>query len=146
MARDPGELDAALEVAHLPALLLCMVHLTGDPSWLRREWRPSYTPFDRGDTGVSPEEQAKIRAAARPVIESWLAGDRQLPPPPPAQVVRRMMDFIAGADIPEGYADFLMDELAITGESSKDPRWEAPRLKGAAQKLKVVVIGAGMSG
>ncbi len=139
-------LDEALEVAHLPALLCCMVHLTGDPSWLKPEWSPTYNLFSRNDIGVPDEEQAKIRAAAKPVIEAWMAGDKTLPPPPPPEVVRRMIDFVAGAEIPAGYADFLMDELAIAGRSSKDPQWEAPRLKEAARKLKVIVVGAGMSG
>lgn len=139
-------LDEALEAAHLPSLVVCMVHLTGDASWLRPEWRPTYTPLSRGDTGLPPQEEAKIRAAVRPVLEAWLAGDRSLPPPPPAGTVRRMMDFVAGAEIPEGYADFLMDELTLAGTSSKDPQWDAAPLKQAAKGLKVVVIGAGMSG
>ena len=139
-------LDEALEVAHLPALIVCMVHLTGDPSWLRPEWRPTYTPLSRGDTGLSPEEEAKIRAAVRPVLAAWLAGDRSLPAPPTPETVRQMMDFVAGAEIPQGYADFLMDELALGGASSKDPQWDAAPLKVGARSLKVVVVGAGMSG
>jgi 4-hydroxyacetophenone monooxygenase len=139
-------LDEALQAAHLPSLVVCMVHLTGDPSWLRPEWKPTYTPLSRGDAGLPAEEEAKIREAVKPVIEAWLAGDQKMPPPPPAEVVRKMMDFVAGAEIPEGYADFLMDELALSGTSSKDPQWNAPQLKSAARKLKVVIIGAGMSG
>ncbi len=57
-----------------------------------------------------------------------------------------MMDFVGGGPIPETYADFLIDELAISGKSSKDPQFEQPQLKAAARQLKVLVIGAGMSG
>jgi 4-hydroxyacetophenone monooxygenase len=53
MADDLAALDKALETAHLPALLASLVHLTGDAGWLRPEWTPTYTPLDRGDTGVS---------------------------------------------------------------------------------------------
>ncbi|HEY9216701.1 MAG TPA: NAD(P)/FAD-dependent oxidoreductase [Phenylobacterium sp.] len=144
MAGD--QLDEALEVAHLPALLLCLVHITGDAGWLKPEWRPTYTPFARGDSGVSAEEQARIRAAAKPVLQAWLSGEHRLPPAPDPALVRKMMDFIVGAEIPEGYADFLMDELAISGESSKDPRWDQPQLKATARRMKVLVVGAGMSG
>src|SRR5688500_5978855 len=93
------ELDEALEVAHLPALLCAMVHLTGDASWLKSDWRPTYTPLMPGDTGIPGEEQANIRAAARPVLEPWLAGDKALPPPPSADVVHKMMHFTTGAEI-----------------------------------------------
>jgi 4-hydroxyacetophenone monooxygenase len=146
MADDVAALDKALETAHLPALLASLVHLTGDAGWLRPEWTPTYTPLDRGDTGVSAEEQAKIRELARPVLAEFLAGGRKLPPNPPAAVVRRMMNFVGGAEIPENYADFLMDELALSGTSTKDPQFDQPKLKEAARKLKVLVVGAGMSG
>ena len=146
MADDLSELDQALEAAHLPALCAAMVHLTGEPQWLRTEWTPQYTPLSRGETGIAPDEQAKIRTEARAVIAAFLAGDRKLPPTPPADLVRRMMSFVAGAEIPDNYADFLMDELALSGTSTKDPQFEQPKLKEAARKLKVLVVGAGMSG
>jgi len=147
MADDGTTLDEALAAAHLPALCAAMVHLTGDPdAWLKPEWTPAYTPLSRGETGIAPAEEAKIRAQARPVIEGWLAGPKTLPAVPPSTVVRRMMSFVAGTEIPERYADFLMDELALSGTSSKDPQFDQPQLKSAARKLKVLVVGAGMSG
>lgn len=143
----PAEmLDDALAVAHLPALLAALVHITGDASWLRPAWRPQYQPLSRGETGLGPETDAEIRAAARAAIAQFLAGDRKLPPSPEVATVRKMMDFVAGVDIPESYADFAMDELAIVGRSTKDPQFEQPKLKEAVRKLKVLVIGAGMSG
>jgi 4-hydroxyacetophenone monooxygenase len=57
-----------------------------------------------------------------------------------------MMDFVAGAQIPERYVPFLMEELGIAVEDSRVPRWETPRLKDAAANMKVVIIGAGLSG
>src|SRR3546814_3398687 len=56
-----------------------------------------------------------------------------------------MMAFATGSPVPETYSAFLLDELALSG-SSKDPQFEQPRLKEAARKLKVLVVGAGMSG
>jgi 4-hydroxyacetophenone monooxygenase len=60
-------------------------------------------------------------------------------------VLRRIMSHVAGAEIPEQYTDFLMDEMALEGASSRDPQWEAPHRE-AGSKLNVLVIGAGMSG
>src|SRR5262249_59147285 len=62
------------------------------------------------------------------------------------EAIRPMMDYLTGVDIPADYLDFLEDELAIAGENSKSPQWEAPKVKAAAAKMKVLVIGAGMSG
>ncbi|WP_293538991.1 NAD(P)/FAD-dependent oxidoreductase, partial [Phenylobacterium sp.] len=59
---------------------------------------------------------------------------------------RRMMSFVAGAEIPEGYADFLVDELSLGETNTKTPVWDSPRLKAGAAKMHVLVIGAGMSG
>jgi 4-hydroxyacetophenone monooxygenase len=143
---DLALLDEALAEAHLPALCAALVHLTGDESWIRPEWAPTYAPFDRTDLGLSPETEADIRAKAKAAITAFLTGDGRLPPAPDAARIRKMMDFVAGAAIPEGYADFAMDELALAGRSSKDPQFEPPQVKEAARRLKVLVIGAGMSG
>ncbi|MCA3721624.1 MAG: NAD(P)/FAD-dependent oxidoreductase [Phenylobacterium sp.] len=56
------------------------------------------------------------------------------------------MSFVAGAEIPEGYADFLVDELSLGETNTKTPVWDSPRLKAGAAKMHVLVIGAGMSG
>lgn len=142
---DARELDEVLKDAHLPALIVAMVQLTGDDSWLRPEWTPTYNPLDRNDPGIPAEEQAKIRELAKAAILARPPGAEAKIPVPDTALLRRMMDFIAGVPIPEGYAPFLLDELALSG-SSKDPQFEQPRLKEAARKLKVLVVGAGMSG
>ncbi|THD59715.1 NAD(P)/FAD-dependent oxidoreductase [Phenylobacterium sp.] len=146
MSDDLSALDRGLETAHLPALLAALVHLTGDAGWLKPEWTPVYQPLSRGDTGLPLETQDDIRRQAKAAIQAYLAGAPIQAPTPDAPTLRKMMDFVAGAPIPETYADFLLDELAISGRSSKDPQFEQPRLKDAARKLNVLVIGAGMSG
>lgn len=147
MADADRELDAALEAAHLPVLLAAMVHLTGDPDWLRPEWTPTYTPLARAETGVPDVEQVKIREQAKAAIKAFLAsGGRVKLPTPDTPLLRRIMDFVAGAPIPEGFGPFLIDELAISGQSSKDPQFDQPQLRDAARRMRVLVVGAGMSG
>jgi 4-hydroxyacetophenone monooxygenase len=146
MRVDEAELDAALAQAHLPALLMSLIHLTGDGSLLTAERRPTYVLLADGKLGgYSPEVQADIRARARAAILAYLGG-APLPPAPSRATVRRMIDWIAGADVPEHYAPFLLDELALDGTSTKVPDWSGPKLAAAAKGLKVVVVGAGMSG
>ncbi|MDO8324048.1 MAG: NAD(P)-binding domain-containing protein [Phenylobacterium sp.] len=143
---DLSALDQALEAAHQPALAAALVQMTGDLHWLRKEWTPTYTPLSRGETGVTEAEQAKFRSQAKAAILDWVAKGSPAPITPDPAALRRMMSFVAGADIPENYADFLNDELAIGGQSSKDPQWDTPLLKEAARRMHVLVIGAGMSG
>src|SRR5689334_15840236 len=115
MTDHTAELEAALADAHLPSLAAATVHLTGDASFITQANWPVYDFF--GDSkvgGYAPEVQAQLREAARAALEAHLAG-APLPPPPSEAVVRRMMDFIAGVDIPEHYGPFLMEELAMAG-------------------------------
>jgi len=147
MAKDIPIIDEALADAHLPSLLMSLVHITGDASLLTDEMKPVYDFF--GDSrlgGYSPEQQSALRARAKEAITAYLAGDGKLPPQPHAETLRRMMAFIAGGEVPERYVDMLMEELALDGVDRKRPQWEAPTLKAAASKLKVLIIGAGMSG
>ncbi len=141
-----SQLDTAIAEAHLPALLMSIVHMTGDVSLLTPERRPEYVFLADGKLGgYSPEVQADIRARAKVALTAYLNGT-PLPPPPSPETVRRMMDWTAGADIPANYAGFLTDELQLTGVDTKAPDWSAPVLKAAAKRMKVLVIGAGMSG
>jgi 4-hydroxyacetophenone monooxygenase len=140
------DLDAILADAHLPTLVLSMVHMTGDPSLLKPEWAPSYETFPRGEPIIAEDAKREILAKAKEVLGAYLAGELPEHPPLSNATVGRMMDFIVGQPIPPDYADFLRDELTLDGHSSKDPHWDTPQLKAAARRLPVLVVGAGMSG
>jgi 4-hydroxyacetophenone monooxygenase len=139
-------LDTALAEAHLPALLAALVHLTGDAGLLTPERRAVYDPAaDPKLGGYSEAVQTDIRTRAKAAIEAHMA-DAAIPPEPSRDTIRKMMDFVSGADIPEHYVEFLMDELGMGGPDTKTPHWESAPLKAAASKMHVLVIGAGMSG
>ena len=139
------DLTAALEDAHIPSLVATLVLMTGDTAWLDQE-APQYIPFaDDAQGELSPAFQARVRAAAKDAFDRYAAG-APLPPPPSAETVRRMMDYVAAQPIPERYAPFLMEELDLDAEDAKRPRWESLKLKAAAARLKVLIVGAGMSG
>src|SRR5580704_12664093 len=117
-------LDDALAEAHLPALLMSLVHLTGDASLLTEERRPQYVLLADGRLGgYSPEVQADIRARAKAAITDYVEGGAPPLPRPAPETVRRMMDWIAGVDIPDQYADFLTDELHLDGVDTNAPDW-----------------------
>jgi 4-hydroxyacetophenone monooxygenase len=143
---DTVTLDQALSEAHLPALVAALVHMTGDASLVSRDRWPAYNPFGEARTGgYSDDVQADIRKRAKAALEARAAG-APMPPEPDVATVRKIMDFVAGADIPQHYAPFLMEELQIEGYDTKKADWTAPALKAAAPKLPVVIVGGGMSG
>src|SRR6201999_1360768 len=138
-------IDDALKDAHIPSLMMALVHLTGDASHLNAEMKPVYDFFGDGQGGLAPEKQQWVRDAVKAAMLDRVAG-KPLPPPPDAATIRKMMDFVAGADIPERYLPFLKEELGVAVEDTRQPKWDTPKLKDAAAKMHVVIIGAGLSG
>lgn len=146
MAQDLSLLKQALQEAHLPALMVSLVHMTGNADHLTADKTPVYDFF--GDSrvgGLSEEKQAEIVAFAEKVITDYMTSGKKTPYQPSPETLRRMMDYVVGAPIPEHYVPFLKEELAFDGDA-KLPEWNTPQLKSAAEKLHVIVVGAGMSG
>ena len=57
-----------------------------------------------------------------------------------------MMNFVAGAEIPDRYVPFLMEELALEGTDVK-AAFTGQDIPDAAKKnFHVLIVGAGMSG
>jgi 4-hydroxyacetophenone monooxygenase len=139
-AGDRAAFEAALVSTHLPTLAVCVAQAAGEDSLLEGE-RPAYDFFGDGMGDFSDAFQARIRAEADRVLWPILTGEAEAASPPDAARVRRMIDWIAGADIPEHYAPFLMEELAIDGVDRR-----APAPIGGERRLRAIVIGAGMSG
>src|SRR6201995_6058009 len=142
---DASKLDDALKDAHIPSLMMALVHLTGDASFLTADMKPVYDFFGDGQGGLSAEKQQWVRDAAKKALLDLDAG-KKLPPPPDATTIAKMMNFIAGAEIPERYMPLLTEELGISVEDTRQPKWDTPKLKDAAAKMKVVIFGACMAG
>jgi 4-hydroxyacetophenone monooxygenase len=141
---DGVDLDAVLGEAHIPSLMVALVHLTGNTDHLTEARRPVYEVLGDGQGGLKPEDVQAIRDLAKQALGDLAAGKPLPPSPTPAQV-RFMMDYVAGAEIPERYAPFLTEALSLDGVDPDRPTWNADE-KQAAAGLKVIVIGAGMSG
>ena len=143
-----ADLRAALQDAHLPALLMSVVHLTGDVTLLRDDMKPAYDFFGESRLGgFTEDQQAQLKAVAYDAITAHVKGGEPVKlKQPPEPVIRRMMDFIAGGEVPERYLPLLNEELGLDEIDHKRPEWNTPALKTAAAKMKVIIIGAGMSG
>ena len=141
---DERRWHAAVEAANLPTLLAVLVHLTGDLQWLESKYAPSRAKgLSDNDTGDLPASvQAEVRAAAAEAIVAWAQGRvPQLVDPDPALLVR-ILSFVLGEPIPDGYGEMIAFELR-SGSTTERPT-PAPALP--TLPLTAIVIGAGMSG
>jgi len=143
---DVQPLEQAVNGAHFHALLMSVVHLTGDASQLTEARRARITDFVATDDGISPEEDAQVRTLARQVLTAHFEGT--LPPAKPLDgaTIQRMMDFITGTTIPERYLPFLQEELGLAAADPRHPGWSLTPQQRADNRLDAIVIGAGMSG
>src|SRR5690606_9012951 len=75
---DPVTLDSALAAASVPALLMCLAQITGDPRWTEAPFLPkrdiSMIPDPSG--GLPEEVQQEVRDAMRTLLLDIQAGKR----------------------------------------------------------------------
>jgi len=137
-----AEIAAALQDVSIPTLLLSLVHLTGDPRYIR-DFKQMGVFLNEIQGFMSEEDKARARAAALPVIADYR--DRGCPEPPPLQpdLVREMMDWTACEQVSDDYLPLLLEEIDLGGV---DPRRPAPVPNERAALLPVLVIGCGESG
>ncbi len=68
---DDAIVAAALEDVAVPALLCSLVHMTGDPSWIRERTLPMVGSSSDFQAGLTGDEQADIRRRALPVVAAY---------------------------------------------------------------------------
>lgn len=136
------EIAAALADVSIPALLLSMVHLTGDPRFIR-DFAQAGLFLNEIQGFMSEEDKARARAAALPAIVDYR--DRGCPPLPPlpADLVREMLDWAACEPVDDANIGLVLEELDLEGT---DPRRPSPVDPDRAAGRRVLVIGCGESG
>ena len=140
---DDETIARLLDDVSVPTLLCAMVHITGNPAWIRDEQiKPQGLFLNIYDGFMSPEAQAEARARALPHILAFRDSGGELPPPPSAELVQEMMAFIGCAEIPDDTVPMMLSELNLAAEGVPSP--EAPPV--AHGDFPVVVIGCGQSG
>ena len=141
---DDDQLKAALVDAHIPSLMLALVHLTGDMDLLRGDIRP-HMQFLNPDDGLTDQQRGWVRDLALEV----LATHRDTPAPfhdlSQAELLE-MLSFMVGEPVADDYVEFLTSELSLNGEDPYAQPAMASLPAAEHENFKVVVIGAGMSG
>lgn len=142
---DDATIAEALEDASVPALLCSLVHMTGDPSWIRGERRPRTGGPAVLDGGMPPEELAAVRAEALPVIAQYRDAGCE-PKEVPRPVLEEMMAFLAAAPVRPQLVELMMFDLQFDGRDAGAVTWGDEIDAAVKADSPVVVIGAGMAG
>ncbi|MDW3220169.1 MAG: NAD(P)/FAD-dependent oxidoreductase [Acidimicrobiales bacterium] len=138
---------AALEEVSIPTLLCTMVHLTGDPSWIRGDLRPAGLFLNEYQGYMDEESKAEVRRRALPEIIRYRDNGCVLPPQQPdAALLHEMMNFAGCAEIPDEVVPMMLDEMGLADTDVNRVAWvdDVPAAKRA--DFPVVVIGCGQSG
>jgi 4-hydroxyacetophenone monooxygenase len=79
---DDDAIAAALEELSVPALMMSVVHMTGDPSIIRGPRRPTGIFLNEIQGFMSDEDQAAVRAEALKAVIAYRDSGCELPPAP----------------------------------------------------------------
>jgi 4-hydroxyacetophenone monooxygenase len=143
---DDAAIVRALEDVSIPALMCSMVHLTGDPSWIRGELRPQGSMLNEYQ-GYMPEAMlAEVRRRAAPVIAQFRDDGCVLPPPPPPAVLHEMMELLACTAVPDDVAEMFLEDLHLDGSDAGAITWGDEIPDAVKADAHVVVIGCGEAG
>lgn len=146
VTEDDETIRWALEGANIPALMVSVMHLTGNTDHLHGDIRPATLPLEESEDNLSEEERDRVREMALEALKDYRDRGCTLPERPSEAMIVEAMNFVTGLPIPDDYMPLLREELVLFGE---DPRNipigdEIPQSVKAG--FKVLVIGAGMSG
>ncbi|HYB82738.1 MAG TPA: 4-hydroxyacetophenone monooxygenase, partial [Mycobacterium sp.] len=118
---DDEVIRAALAEASVPALLMSMVHMTGDLGLLKKLPGPvQLIPMDI-QGAMSDTDKETVRQRAFDVVRDYR--DRGCPPPfvPDEHQTREMLDVIAVGEVTDEYIDYVAADLRLTDTDQHGP-------------------------
>ncbi|OBH49302.1 NAD(P)/FAD-dependent oxidoreductase [Mycobacterium sp. E2479] len=142
---DPDEvIRAAIAEASVPALLMSMVHMTGDMSLLGELPKPFMLIAMDLQGGMSEVDKEEVRQRAFDVVRDYR--DRGCPPPfvPDAPQLRQMLDVISAGQVTDEFIDYIAADLRLSDADQSGPELRSTPAQRAT--FPVVVIGAGEAG
>ncbi len=140
-------LAEAFDEASIPTLLMCLVQITGDESWLREPFLPKRDTnlFADESGGIAESAQQQIRDALVTVLGEISAGQREMPSPPNIELFTKMMSLCVAEEVEPEYAPMMMEAM---GFIPRDVIWTKPLAvpHETLADFNVLIIGAGFSG
>ncbi len=139
------ELWDVLQHADVQALLPALAYATGDLALLREELRPDPLALLMPGGGFTDDQAEAIRRLALDALIRFRDAGSRPAPPPPDEVVLRIMEFAVGGSGMDAYLPLLEEELGHRGEDRRGPTWHSSDF-GSGARVRVAVVGAGFSG
>ncbi len=140
-------LQQAFQEASIPTLLMCLVQITGDESWLREPFLPKRDTnlFADESGGIVESAQNQIRGALVTVLEEISDGRRKVADPPETELFTKMMSSCVAEEVAPEYAPMMMEAM---GFIPRDVSWKdsSADSSDALENFNVLIIGAGFSG
>ncbi len=145
ITEDDATIRAALDGAAVGALLPAVAAITGSLDLLRVDLRPDPTNVFDPEGGLTEEQLSAARDLAAAALVSWR--DRGCPSPevPDDATLVQLMAHVVGEENEGAYFGLLKEELALGGIDQRQPAWRADEVA-PDRALRVVIVGAGMSG
>jgi 4-hydroxyacetophenone monooxygenase len=143
---DDATIAAALEDVSIPALMCSMVHLTGDPAWIRGDIRPTGLFLNEYQGYLDEETKAEARRRALPAIAAYRDRGCVLGPPPSPAVLHEMMCYLACADVDPAVEPMFVADLQLDGADAGAITWGDAVPAAVKADAPVVVIGCGEAG
>lgn len=141
---DDERIRRALDDAELCALLAACAHITGDLGVIEPGLRPDPLRLREPQSGYTPEQQARARQVILDALVRFRDAQGGVPARLEGDALHAIMNFTAGVDVSDRYVPLCAEELAVDGDL-RAPQWRKDDVD-AGREMRVVVIGAGMSG
>ncbi|OJZ75257.1 4-hydroxyacetophenone monooxygenase [Mycobacterium paraffinicum] len=142
---DPDDvIRAAIDEASVPALLMSMVHMTGDMSLLDELPGPFQLIAMDLQGAMSEPDKATVRERAFDVVRDYR--DRGCPPPfvPDPEQMRTMLRVMSAGQVREEHVDYVAADLRFSDADQCGPTLAStPEQR---SDFPVVVIGCGEAG
>ena len=143
---DDASIERVLHDVSIPALMCSMVHITGDPSWIRGDIRPVGSALNEYQGYMTEADKAEIRRRALPAIAAFRDNDCVLPPPPSPELMHEMMSFLACAPVADDVVPMFVEDLHLDGSDAGAITWGDEIPAEVKADAHVVVIGCGEAG
>ena len=143
---DDATIARVLEDVSIPALMCSMVHITGNPSWIRGDIRPLGSALNEYQGYLPEEMKAEIRKRALPAIARFRDNGCVLPPPPSPELAHEMMSFLACAPVADDVVPMFLEDLHLDGSDAGAITWGDEVPAAVTADAHVVVIGCGEAG
>jgi 4-hydroxyacetophenone monooxygenase len=144
--KDSDEAIArSLEEVSIPALMCSLVHMSGDPSWVRGAIQPNVGMSLDIQGAMPDEDMAEVRRRAVPVIAAYRDAGC-VPADLPRDLLQEMMSFLGRRPVEGRLAGLLFDDLQFEGADSGRISWGDEITASVRDAAPVVVMGCGMGG